>query len=44
MQGMYLSIINEVDRKPIANIKLNGDKLKVIPMKSGERQDLANGL
>jgi hypothetical protein len=25
---------------PIANIKLNGEKLKAIPVKSGTRQDL----
>jgi hypothetical protein len=24
--------------RPIANIKLNGDKLKAIPLKSGKRQ------
>jgi hypothetical protein len=37
-QGLYLNIINEIYNKPIAYIKLNGDKLKAIPLKSGTRQ------
>ena len=38
IQGAYLNTIKAVDNKPIANIKLNGEKLKVIPLKSGTRQ------
>ena len=38
MQGPYLNIIKAVYSKPVANIKLNGEKLKVIPLKSGTRQ------
>jgi hypothetical protein len=33
IQGPYLNII-----KPVANIKLNGEKLKAISLKSGTRQ------
>ena len=33
IQGTYLSIIKTIYSKPIANIKLNGEKLKVIPLK-----------
>ena len=35
IQGPYLNIIYS---KPVANIKLNGEKLEVIPLKSGIRQ------
>jgi hypothetical protein len=38
MQGTYLSIIKAIYSKPIANIKLNGEKLKAIPLKSGKIQ------
>jgi hypothetical protein len=31
-------MIKAVNSKPIANIKLNGKKLEVIPLKSGTRQ------
>ena len=37
--GTYLNIIRAIYSKPIANIKLNGEKLKAIPLKSGGRQD-----
>jgi hypothetical protein len=37
-QGAYLNILKGVDSKPIANIKLNVEKLKAIPLKSGKRQ------
>ena len=33
--GTYLSIIKATYSKPTANIKLNGGKFKVIPLKSG---------
>jgi hypothetical protein len=36
IQGPYLNIINAIYSKPVANIKLNGEKLKAIP--SGTRQ------
>jgi hypothetical protein len=38
IQGPYLNIVKTVYNKPVANIKLNGEKLEVIPLKSGTRQ------
>jgi hypothetical protein len=38
IQGTYLNIIKSIYSKLVANIKLNGEKLKVIPLKSGTRQ------
>jgi hypothetical protein len=38
IQGPYLNIIKAIYSKSVANIKLNGEKLKVIPLKSGTRQ------
>jgi hypothetical protein len=38
IEGMYLNIINVIYDKPIANITLNGEKLKPFPLKSGMRQ------
>ena len=38
IQGTHLNIIKAIYSKPTANIKLNGKKLKVIPLKSGKRQ------
>ena len=37
-QGPYLNIIKAIYCKPTANIKLNGDILEAIPLKSGTRQ------
>jgi hypothetical protein len=37
IQGPYLSIIKAIYNKPVANIKLNGEKLEAIPLKSGTR-------
>jgi hypothetical protein len=37
-KGMYLKIIKAIYGKPIANIILNGEKLKPFPLKSGRRQ------
>jgi hypothetical protein len=37
IQGPYLNIIKAIYSKPIANIKLNGEKLEVIPLKSETR-------
>ena len=34
----YLTITKAIYRKPITNIKLNGEKIKVIPLKWGTRQ------
>jgi hypothetical protein len=38
IQGPYLNIIKAIYGKPLANIKLNGEKLEAIPLKSGTRQ------
>ena len=38
VQGPYLNIIKAIYSKPVANIKLNGEKLKAIPLKSGTRE------
>ena len=38
IQGIYLNIIKAIYSKPTANVKLNGEKLIVIPLKSGTRQ------
>jgi hypothetical protein len=41
IQGPYLNTereIYEIYDKPVANIKLNGEKLEAIPLKSGTRQ------
>ena len=37
-EGAYLSIIKAIYEKPTANIILNGQKLKVFPLRSGTRQ------
>ena len=38
IQGPYLNIIKAIYSKSIANIKLNGEKVEAIPLKSGTRQ------
>ena len=38
IQESYLKIIKTIYSKLTANIKLNGEKLKVIPLKSETRQ------
>ena len=38
IQGLYLNIIKAIYSKTVANIKLNEEKLEVIPLKSGTRQ------
>jgi hypothetical protein len=35
---MYLNIVKAIYDKPTANIILNGEKLKTLPLKSGTRQ------
>ena len=37
IQGPYLYIIKAIYSKPAANIKVNGEKLETIPLKSGTR-------
>jgi hypothetical protein len=39
IQVTYLNIIKVIYSKPMANIKLKGEKLKTFPLKSGTRQD-----
>jgi hypothetical protein len=38
IEGMYFNIEKAIYDKPIANIILNGEKLKSFPLKSGMRQ------
>ena len=38
IQGPYLNMIKPIYSKPVANIKVNGEKLEAIPLKSGTRQ------
>ena len=37
-QRPFLNIVKAIYSKPVANIKLNGEKLEAIPLKSGARQ------
>jgi len=37
IQGPYLNIVKAINSKPVANIKLNGEKLEAISLKSGTR-------
>ena len=38
VEGAYLNIIKAIYEKPIANIILNGQKIKTFPLRSGIRQ------
>jgi hypothetical protein len=38
IQGPYLKIMKAIQSKPVFNIKLNGEKLEAIRLKSGMRQ------
>jgi hypothetical protein len=38
IEGMYFNIVKAKYDKPIANIIVNGEKLKSCPLKSGRRQ------
>jgi hypothetical protein len=38
IQGSYLNIIKAIYSKPVANIKLHGEKLEAIPLRSGTKQ------
>jgi hypothetical protein len=35
IQGPCINIVKAIYRKPVANVKLNGEKLEAIPLKSG---------
>jgi hypothetical protein len=35
IQGPYLNMINAIHSKPVANIKVNAEKVEAIPLKSG---------
>ena len=35
IQGTYVKMVKAIYSKPLANVKLNGEKLKVIPLKPG---------
>ena len=35
IEGSYINIIKAIYSKPTSNIKLNGEKLKAFPLKSG---------
>jgi hypothetical protein len=37
IQGPYLNIVKAMYSKPVANIKLDWEKLEAIPLKSGTR-------
>ena len=41
IQGTYLNIIKAMYSKPMVNIKLNREKLKVIPLKSEDNTVLS---
>ena len=38
IQDAYLNVVKATYSKPIANIRLNAEKLEAIPLKSGTRQ------
>ena len=38
IEGTYLNIVKTIYDRPIANIILNGEKLKAFPLRSGTRQ------
>jgi hypothetical protein len=38
IEGKYLNIVKVIYDKPIANIIVNGEKMKPFPLKSGVRQ------
>ena len=38
IEGTFLNIIKAIYDKPIANIVLNGEKMKPFPLRSGTRQ------
>ena len=38
IQGPYVNMIKAINSKPVANIKVNGEELEAITLKSGTRQ------
>jgi hypothetical protein len=38
IQGPYINMIKAIYSKQVANIKINGEKLEAIPLKSGTRK------
>ena len=38
IEGTYLNIVKAIYDKPTANIILNGEKLKALPLRSGTKQ------
>ena len=38
IEGTYLNIVKVIHDNPTANIILNGEKLKALPLRSGTRQ------
>jgi hypothetical protein len=38
IRGPYLNMIKAIYSKPVANIKVNGEQIEAIPLKSGTRQ------
>ena len=38
IEGTYLNTVKAIYDKPTANIILNGEKLKIFPLRSGTRQ------
>ena len=40
IEGTYLNIVKAIYDKPIANIILNGEKLKTFPLRSGTREGI----
>jgi hypothetical protein len=44
IQGPYLNIVKAIYSKPVANIKLNGEKLEAFPLKSGTSQGCLQSL
>ena len=38
VEGTYLNIVKSIHDKPTANIILNGEKLKALPLRSETRQ------
>jgi hypothetical protein len=38
IHGLYLNMIKAIYSKPVANTKVNGEKLEAIPLRSGTRK------
>ena len=38
IEGAFLNIVKDIYERPIANIILNGQKLRTFPLRSGTRQ------